>query len=400
VERVTYGARIDGQHEGLTVKIAYLCHSPIPSNIASSIQIMKMCGALARDHEVMLFCPTATGDCRPADIYRFYGVQPTFSIVRLPRRGSGISRMIHPAQLLRWQIALGRFDLVYARCNTWEHYHLHKIKRPMIFEAHLLRQGRAIDKLFLHPWLRGLVVISEALRKDYASTHDLDDVKVLVEHDGADPISTHSPAKLPGANAVKCGYVGNLYRGKGVEVLIPLARRCPHVDFHIFGGTEDEVATWRHSNGAAQIPNLWFHGSLPPADTDAARLACDLLIAPYQTVVRGAGDRGDLGRWMSPLKIFEYMAAGKAIIASDLPTLREVLHHHENAFLVPPHDLEAWTGAVCALAADAAERQRLGARANESFVEHYSWRARVRRIMDAFASPGAQANAAGNAPVT
>lgn len=369
------------------MKIAYVCHSPIPSNVASSIQIMKMCAALARDHEVTLFCPTAKSDLQPADLYGFYGVEPTFRILRLPRRTSLLGRNLRPERLLRWQIALRGFDLVYARCNTWDHYQLHKIRRPLIFEAHLLRQGRPIDKLLRHRWLRGLVVISEGLRQDYARTHDLAEVPVLVAHDGADPVNGQHPANLPGSNGVKCGYVGNLYRGKGVETVIPLAQRCPQVDFHVFGGSADEVAGWRASSGAAQIPNLWFHGSLPPGDTDAARLGCDLLLAPYQRVVRGAGDKGDLVRWMSPLKIFEYMAAGKAIIASDLPTLREVLRDGENAILVPPDDIAAWTSAVQQLAADATERRRLGARARADLVAQYSWRARVSRIMAAFATP-------------
>ena len=216
------------------MKIAYVCHSPIPSNIASSVQVMKMCGALARDHEVTLFCPTSVGPFAPADIHRFYGVRPTFKIRRVPRLGSWMNRIVHPARLLRWQIMFGGFDLVYARCNTWDHYHLHKVKRPMIFEAHLLRRGRPIDKMLLHPWLRGLVVISEGPRSDYAKPYNFDDVEVLVAHDGADPVKAHSPVKLPGSNAVKCGYVGNLYRGKGMEVVIPLAQRCPQIDFHVF----------------------------------------------------------------------------------------------------------------------------------------------------------------------
>jgi glycosyltransferase involved in cell wall biosynthesis len=359
------------------MKIAYVCHSPIPSNFASSIQIMKMCGALARDHEVTLFCPTATGDFNPGDLYRFYGVEPTFNIARLPRRESPLGGILRPERLLRWQIALRGFDLVYARCHTWDHYQLHKIKRPLIFEAHLLRRGRPIDKLFRHPWLRGLVVVSDSLRHDYARTHDLDLVEVLTAHNGADPALPSRPAVLPGSGSVRCGYIGNLYKGKGVEIIAPVAQRCPQVDFHIFGGTAEEIAAWRETTGAARIPNLWFHGSLPPADTAAARLACDLLMAPYQEV------RQDV--WRSPLKIFEYMAAGKAIIASDLPGIREVLHDRETAVLVPPNDPGAWARAVCDLAADATERQRLGASARERFVKQHSWKARAGRIMGAFA---------------
>jgi glycosyltransferase involved in cell wall biosynthesis len=364
------------------MRIAYLCHSPIPSNAASSIQVMKMCQALARDHDLTLFCPAATSQVRTAKVYEFYGVEPTFKIRRLPRRGSLADRTVDGARLLRWQIALRRFDLVYARCNAWQPYRVHKVKRPLIVEAHLLRRGARIEKVLRSPWLRGLVVVSNSLRDDYARTYNLD-VGVLTAHNGADPTTRGCPAALPGSNAVRCGYVGNLHEGKGVEIIIPLARRCSQVDFHVFGGTADQVAAWQETIGRPQIPNLWFHGSLPPADTDAARLACDVLLAPYHE----AGQEV----WRSPLKIFEYMAAGKAIIASDLPTLREVLRDRENAVLVPPSDLEAWAQAVRDLAADANERQRLGSQAYERFVEQHSRQARARRIMDAFAPTEAKA---------
>jgi glycosyltransferase involved in cell wall biosynthesis len=358
------------------MRIAYLCLSPIPSHAASSIQVMKMCRALARDHDLTLFCPPATSQVRTAKVYEFYGVEPTFKIRRLPRRGSWVDRTVDGARLLRWQIALRRFDLIYVRCNAWQPYRVHKVKRPLIVEAHLLRRGARIESLLRCPWLRGLVVVSDSLRHDYSKTYSLD-VGVLTAHNGADPATPSRPAALPGSGAVRCGYIGNLHEGKGVEIIIPLARRCSQIDFHIFGGTADEVTAWQETIGAPHTPNLWFHGSLPPADTDAARLACDMLIAPYQEAGQAI--------WRSPLKIFEYMAAGKAIIASDLPVLHEVLRDRENAVLAPPTDVESWAQAIRDLAADATERRRLGARAYETFVEQHSWQARARRIMEAFA---------------
>jgi glycosyltransferase involved in cell wall biosynthesis len=259
---------------------------------------------------------------------------------------------------------------------------VHRIKLPLLVEAHLLHRARQTARLLGCPWVRGLVVVSDSLRRDYSRTYGLNSADVLTAHNGADPARPSRPAALPGSSPVRCGYVGNLYEGKGVEIIIPLARRCSQIDFHVFGGTADQVTAWQETIGAPRIPNLWFHGSLPPADTDAARLACDMLIAPYQEAGQAV--------WRSPLKIFEYMAAGKAIIASDLPALREMLRDGENALLVPPADVQPWARAVGDLAADATERQRLGARAQEDFVEQHSWQARAHRIMDAFAPPQAK----------
>lgn len=369
------------------MKIAYVCNSPIPSNVASSIQVMKMCQALAGDHDVTLFCPAGTGAWPGGEIHRFYGVERSFKIRRLPQLGSRIDRAVGSGRWLRWEVALRRFDLVYARCNAWRWYNLYKIRTPLILEAHRLRQGWRIEKLLQRPWLRGLVVVSDSLRRDYSGTYDLDLVEVLTAHNGADPATAISPAALPGSSTVRCGYIGNLHQGKGVEIIIPLARRCSQVDFHVFGGTADQVAAWQETIGAPPIPNLWFHGSLPPTDTDAARLACDILVAPYQ----------ELGQEFSrsPIKLFEYMAAGKAIVASDRPNIREVVRDRENAVLVPPADVEAWARAVCDLAADATERERLGARARRDFVEQHTWQARARRIIGAFAPEAATARSLG-----
>jgi hypothetical protein len=71
-----------------------------------------MCQALAREHDVTLFCPTVTGELGPAKIYRFYGVEPTFGIKRLPRSDAWHNPILPAALVARLRIALGRFDLV------------------------------------------------------------------------------------------------------------------------------------------------------------------------------------------------------------------------------------------------------------------------------------------------
>ena len=72
----------------------------------------------------------------------------------------------------------------------------------------------------------------------------------------------------------------------------------------------------------------------------------DLLLMPYQNKV-SIGVRGqDTSRWMSPMKMFEYMAAGQAIVASDLPVLREILVHKHNAILTKADDVIEWETAI------------------------------------------------------
>jgi glycosyltransferase involved in cell wall biosynthesis len=105
------------------------------------------------------------------------------------------------------------------------------------------------------------------------------------------------------------------------------------------------------------------------------------LLAPYQSSVTVPGG-GDVGRWMSPLKIFEYMAAGKAILASDLPVLREILSHGETALLCPPHNIESWIESLNQLQKDPELRALLGNNAKTVFQSQHTWQARAKKVLE------------------
>ena len=89
---------------------------------------------------------------------------------------------------------------------------------------------------------------------------------------------------------------------------------------------------------------------------------------------------------MSPLKIFESMAARKPIVCSDLPVLREILRHKETGWLAPPDDPEGWVSALRTLERDEGLRRALGDRAREELVREYTWDHRVQRLLSAYVS--------------
>ena len=101
---------------------------------------------------------------------------------------------------------------------------------------------------------------------------------------------------------------------------------------------------------------------------------------PYQRKVAIVGGGGDASAYMSPMKMFEYMATGRLIISSDLPVLREILNG-TNAVLCDPEDLDAWQRGIERAMKDRAWRERLGQQARRD-VEQYTWRRRVRRVLD------------------
>ena len=371
------------------MKVTYIANSTIPSRSASSVHVMKMCQAFARDgHDVTLLASQEPADLEPGvgNAHAFYGVDEIFALRGIPlgrHRGRGWAyswRCLRAARGLRTDLVYSRYlpASVFAALRGY----------PTVLELHGLRLTRsAEDRLLLRtlrrlPALRRVVVISRQLKADLLSAVDFDADKVVVAHDGADQVVGHSrpPEMRREPSRMQVGYVGHLYPGRGTELIREMAERLPDLDFHVVGGRPADVERMRR---AATLPkNLDVHGFMPYRAAEAFRVHCDVLIAPYQDAVATLGARTDTSPWMSPLKIFEYMAAGKAIVCSDIPVLREVLEHRRTALLAPPDDLAAWVSALACLAREGDLRQRLGAAALQEFRDKYTWQGRARAVLE------------------
>ncbi|MCK7516000.1 MAG: glycosyltransferase [Desulfobacterales bacterium] len=177
-------------------------------------------------------------------------------------------------------------------------------------------------------------------------------------------------------NALKVGYVGHLYKGKGMEIIEKIAPKLPDIDFHIIGGLEEDINYWKARNN---YPNLIFHGFIEQGQVSKYINSLDICLLPNQKKVL-VGNNINIGDYTSPLKMFDYMAHKKAIIASDLPVLREVLNE-ENAVLIAPDNVEGWIQAIEKLK-DEKLREKLANKAYNDFIEKYTWEKRVQVIIE------------------
>jgi glycosyltransferase involved in cell wall biosynthesis len=84
--------------------------------------------------------------------------------------------------------------------------------------------------------------------------------------------------------------------------------------------------------------------------------------------------------WFSPLKLYEYMAAGKAIVASRTGQIAEVIKHEVNGLLVEPGNVSDLAQAIICLLNDHDERKRLGINARRQAIEQHSWDTYIRRL--------------------
>jgi glycosyltransferase involved in cell wall biosynthesis len=148
----------------------------------------------------------------------------------------------------------------------------------------------------------------------------------------------------------------------------------------IVGGHEEEPDLARVKALAAErgcASRITFTGLIPPADVAARLRDTDVLILPNPASAISTS-------FTSPLKLFEYMASGRPIVASGLPSLREVLRDGENALLVEPGNAPALTAGIRRIKDDPALGERL-ARQALADVQQFTWGRRAERLEALFA---------------
>ncbi len=368
------------------MKLTYVHTAPVPSHAANAVQVTKMCAAFqAAGAETLLVQPAGAGGTAE-EIAMHYGLDKRFAARRL------IAPRVPGQELLFGALAAvlhspGREGVIYTRSVSVA-AGAAALGRWVALEMHLPasalrgRIARRLSRLIASPHFVGMIVISGKLREDFERRFPMLSGRILVAHDGADEVAEVLPAALSGDFRV--GYIGQLYPGKGMEIIAKLAPLCPWATFHIVGGSTGDLEVWRARLAGQQ--NIIFHGSVRHADTGAYITGMDVVLAPYLRVVRGVGGgENNLADWMSPLKIFEYMAHAKPILASDLEVLREVLYDQDNALLCDPEDVRGWAAALTRLRDDEIFRRRIGLKSREDFLARYTWSSRARAILDTMA---------------
>jgi len=358
--------------------IAYLANSPVPTKAANCVHVMKMCGALqSRGYRTTLLAERSGQPFDEADLFDDFGVSP-FDICFFDRSRGSLAMEV---ERIEKSLQMGATHF-FGR-SLLGSYAASLAGAPALLERHLpLKRSEyaAAADLFSRPSFAGLVVISHALKRWFEDRFASLAGRIHVLADAADP-----PAEGGGAFAFepvegpsfRAGYAGHLYPGKGAEIIAGLAQLMPDVSFHVLGGNDADLAHWRDKT--AGLTNIVFYGYRPPRAVSAFLRGPDVMLAPYQRQVRVHGG-GEVSSWMSPLKIFEYMAHAKPIVSSDLPVLREVLTDEVNALLCDPDDIESWVNAIERLRKDQDLRARLAERARLDFDTNYSWAKRADKI--------------------
>lgn len=389
-------------------KLLYLSLMRLPTEKAHGSQIMQNCEAFAEAGcQVTLWVARRwnTREMRKiGDPYDWYAVQPSFRIRRVPcidlfplfPAESAASRIAFYVQALSYALVcalllpFARADIYYSRDEIlvsllgWL-----KPRRKIAYEAHLYpaaARGANLQQRATRS-AGSVIAITEPLRRDLIANRRASPQRSITAHDGIrraryvdlPPQSAARQALGWDKDAFIVGFVGRLQMislDKGVASLVEALAAVPGARLALVGGPADMAESLRERWIGLGLPREQFlySGQAPPAAVPNYLRAFDVCAMPHPATTQFAN-------YTSPLKLFEYMAAGRAIVASDLASWADVLTHEETALLLPPSDPRAWSTAIMRLRDDAALRRRLGAAAREKALAQHTWAARAERIL-------------------
>lgn len=369
------------------MKIYYVVNARIPTEKAHGIQTAKTCESfIEAGHEVTLIVPNRSTD--DVSIRDYYGLRVDVPIVRIAGpdwylKGtagfviSSVCFMAGYVSYLRRARRNGEDFLLYTvDMDTFSSSALAFVGRPFVTELHGIKPRTPFTNLLIHQ-AAGVITINRFVAEEIMRTFGLSSERVLIEPNGIDlELFENVPEKREARrqlgipeNELLVLYIGRLYGWKGLSVLGEAAARMQGtMRLRVVGGTKEDYLR----EGGSELPErLTFEGGVVPTVVPLWLSAADALLV--------LGTKAQMSSYLytSPMKVFEYMAVGKPIIASRTPALRAILNE-ESAWWYEPDDADSLARVAEEAVKGADDTRPIHARVQAT---HHAWNARAARIL-------------------
>jgi glycosyltransferase involved in cell wall biosynthesis len=366
---------------------------PVLGRKGCSIHVQEMIRALSRlGAQVELFATRVEGDL-PSEWETVHMHQVPVRLLgdRAQREQAALDANHHLTAALEYE---GPFDLVYERYSLWsyagmEYARMAEVPRLLEVNAPLIEEqtrfrglvNRSAAELVANRVFGGatsLIAVSEEVAA-YLHRFPTTTGRIHVIPNGVDPerFPPGLPPSHPGEpGAFTVGFAGSLKPWHGLSILIDAFARArkytPPARLLIVGDGPErtrliEDLTHRGLRGRAH-----FTGAVPPSEIPGLLASMDVAVAPYPPLP---------DFYFSPLKIFEYMAAGLPVVASRVGQVAKLIQDEVNGILCPPGDPAALAAALDRLRVDPTLRERLGQAARQTVLQGHTWDQVAKRIL-------------------
>jgi glycosyltransferase involved in cell wall biosynthesis len=315
------------------MKICYLSNSAIPSDYASSIQIVKMCEAFTKlGNKVILI---SRGDGKNKSAFKYYDVKFKFTIKILKNfKTFPLGIKYYLFSIISIYESFKFKPEIYITRNFFTCFLLILFKKKIILELHDSLESESRIVRFLIKYLKFLnssqikkmIAITHVVKNVYKNKYSVNEDKILVLPSGSSLkknfVFTNNKQQF------KIGYFGALNVSRGLNIICELARIDKSNEYYLYGNIKNIKNQQKYNF----IKNLYLHDYIPYTEISKALSKMDILLMPYTSSVPVVGIGNP--NFTSPLKLFDYLSAGKIIICSNLDILKESIKDKKNAIFV------------------------------------------------------------------
>ncbi|PWB39058.1 MAG: hypothetical protein C3F02_00355 [Parcubacteria group bacterium] len=376
------------------MKLIYVINSPLPNRMAHGSHVVQMCGALAKSGaEVTLVLPPKPGKANE-DIFSYYDIERNFTVKRLPALAFlpygfpfrfALAALSFGLFLLIYLLSQPGQVIIYCRGEMALFLKLLPNRFSFFWETHIKpAKIGSYKKVFTRS--RGLVVITKYYQTELADKFAVPREKILYFPDAVD-LSLFKNVNLTKEQLRRelglpldkkiIAYAGKfttMSQSKGIEnILISfknLRQKYPDIYLLLVGLEPGQVPGMKKLLGETSGYQLVEY--VPLAQLAKYELAADILVMNYP-------DDFHYRYYMSPLKMFEYMATANPIVTTDLPSIRDILNER-SAVLVAPDNLASLSQGLESLINNPKLGQDLARQARQD-VEKYTWDQRAKAII-------------------
>ena len=385
------------------MRLIYFAATRMPTEKARGIQIVKMCEAFTLVNanitnkekndanklklEVELLVPWRFNSIK-GDVFQYYGVERNFKVKKLPcldlvpldrylgNFAAWVKNITFSFSVF-FYLLFNKPDIIYTRDKFSLYFSLF-FKKNFFFEAHTFPKNYFLYSPFFKR-LKKIIVITQKLKNLFIEK-GIPENKILVAPDGVDiekfdvrcsKLEAREKLGLPKDKKIVL-YTGHLYRWKGVYTLAEASQYLlEDVEIYFVGGTQKDIENFKNrtSNLKLNIIGHRLHKEIP-----YWLKAVDVLVLPNSA-------EADISKfWTSPVKMFEYMASKRPIVASNISSIREILNE-KNALFFEPDNSKDLAKAIEKIFQNS---ELFDGISNQAYidVQNYTWEKRAKRILD------------------
>ncbi len=369
------------------MRLAYITNAGLTLGWAHSVQIMNMCKAFNEaGAEVTLVVPDR--DLSAIDPFDYYNIPKTFSIKRIPcidifvgnpHKSFYWFRFISFYISARFYIWFNKFGFLYSR-DLYSALFFPSIA----LELHSFpRKMNTLIKMIFNK-KRKIIALTSFIKKRFVDI-GVNEADIIVSPSAVDLEEFNVKQNEFDVRGIDntdfvFGYIGTLKTmgmEKGVAGGLEALTMLPdEYKFLVVGGEESDVQYYKNmANDLKVSDRAIFIGKVSTAEVVKYASKCNVFIAPFP-------ENEHFNFFMSPLKIFEYMASKRPIITTNLPSIRETLINGENAVLIPPSNSKILADTIVKIRDNPEMAKRISDKAYTDVVEKYTWNKRARKILN------------------